>query len=81
MKTAIDAAGRVVVPKSLRDELGLLPGRELEIRTQDGALVIEPLPTQVKLVRRGRRMVAVPAVQLPALTQDEVRAALEGTRR
>ena len=81
MKTAIDAAGRVVVPKSLRDELGLLPGRELEIRTHDGTLVIEPLPTQVKLVRRGKRMVAVPAVRLPALTQDEVRAALEGTRR
>jgi AbrB family looped-hinge helix DNA binding protein len=81
MKTAIDPAGRVVVPKSLRDELGLRPGRELAIRAHDGALVIEPLPTQVKLVRRGRRMVAVPAERLPALTQDEVRAALEGSRR
>lgn len=81
MKTAIDRAGRVVVPKSLRDEIGLIPGRELEIRAQDGILLIEPLPTRVKLVRRGRRMVAVPAVRLPALTQDEVRAALEGTRR
>jgi AbrB family looped-hinge helix DNA binding protein len=81
MKTAIDPAGRVVIPKALRDELGLLPGRELEIRAQDGALVLEPLPTQVKLARRGRRMVAVPAVRLPALTQDAVRAALEGSRR
>lgn len=70
-----------MVPKSLRDELGLRPGRELEIRAHDGALIIEPLPTQVKLVRRGRRMVAVPTVRLPALTQDEVRAALEGSRR
>jgi AbrB family looped-hinge helix DNA binding protein len=77
MKTAIDRAGRLVVPKALRDELGLQPGRKLDIRAHDGALVIEPLPTQVKLVRRGRRMVAVPAVRLPALTQDEVRAALE----
>jgi AbrB family looped-hinge helix DNA binding protein len=81
MKTAIDPAGRVVVPKALREELGLLPGGELEIRAHDGALVIEPLPTQVKLVRRGQRMVAVPTVRLPALTQNEVRAALEGTRR
>jgi AbrB family looped-hinge helix DNA binding protein len=81
LKTAIDPAGRVVVPKALRDELGLLPGRELEIRAQDGNLVIEPLPTQVKLVRRGKRMVAVPTVRLPALTQDQVRAALEGSRR
>ena len=81
MKTAIDPAGRVVVPKTLRDELGLHPGLALEIHARDGALVIEPVPTEIKLVRRGKRMVAVPAVRLPALTQDEVRAALEGSRR
>lgn len=81
MKTAIDRAGRFVALKALRDELGLQPGREPDIRARDGALVIEPLPTEVKLVRRGRRMVAVSAVRLPALTQDEVRAALEGVRR
>jgi hypothetical protein len=65
----------------LRDELGLLPGRELEIHAQDGTLVIVPRPTQVKLVRRGRRLVAVPTVRLPELTLDEVRAALEAARR
>lgn len=81
MKTAIDAAGRIIIPKSLRDELGLHPGLTLEIRTSDGALLIEPLPTPVSLVRRGKRVVAKPAVRLPKLTQDEVRAALEGSRR
>ena len=81
MRTAIDAAGRVIVPKALRDELGLAPGRELEIRARDGALVIEPLPTPVKLVRKGKRLVAKPDGKLPALTQDAVRAALEGSRR
>jgi AbrB family looped-hinge helix DNA binding protein len=81
MKTAIDAAGRVVVPKALRDELGFQPGRALEIHARDGALVIEPLPTPVKLVRRGKVLVAEPTVRLPKLTQEEVRAALEGSRR
>lgn len=81
MKTAIDAAGRVIVPKALRDELGLAPGRELEIRARDGVLVIEPVPTPVTLVRRGKRLVAKPKTDLPKLTQDEVRAALEGSRR
>ena len=71
MKTAIDRAGRLVVPKALRDELGLQPGRKLEIRVHDGALVIEPLPTRVKLVRCGKRMVAVPAVRLPPLTRKQ----------
>jgi AbrB family looped-hinge helix DNA binding protein len=81
MRTAIDAAGRVIVPKSLRDEIGLRPGSPLEIRASDGALVIEPIPTAVTLVRRGKRMVARPAAKLPKLTQEEVRAALEGSRR
>ena len=58
MKTAIDAAGRVIIPKALRDELGLVPGRELDIRTRDGVLVIEPVPTVVTLVRKGKRVVA-----------------------
>ena len=81
MKTAIDGAGRVVVPKSLRDELGLAPGRALEISARDGALIIEPVPTPVTLVRKGKRLVAKPAKPLPVLTADEVRAALEGSRR
>jgi AbrB family looped-hinge helix DNA binding protein len=81
MKTAIDRAGRVIIPKALRDELGLEPGRQLEISARDGALVIEPLPTPVVLVRRGKAVVAKPEAPLPKLTQAEVRAALENTRR
>jgi AbrB family looped-hinge helix DNA binding protein len=81
MKTAIDGAGRVIVPKVLRDELGLAPGRELDIRSRDGVLVIEPLPTPVTLVKRGKALVAKPSKPLPKLTQEEVRAALEGVRR
>lgn len=81
MKTAIDRAGRVIVPKVLRDELGLSPGRDLEIRARDGVLVIEPLPTPVTLVRRGKSLVARPTKPLPKLTQEQVRAALEGSRR
>lgn len=81
MKTAIDTAGRIIVPKALRDELGLRPGLALDVYTSDGALVIEPVPTSVELVRRGRRVVAKPAVRLPKLTQAAVRAVLEGSRR
>lgn len=81
MRAAIDVAGRIVIPKSLRDELGLRPGLALEIRASDGALIIEPAPTPVSLVRRGKRLVAKPAVRLPKLTQEEVREVLEGSRR
>jgi AbrB family looped-hinge helix DNA binding protein len=81
MRTAIDAAGRIVVPEALRDELGFEPGQALELHACDGALVIEPLRTPVKLTCERKRMVAVPAVRLPELTLGEVRAALEGSRR
>src|SRR5687767_6104869 len=36
MKTTIDSAGRIVVPKALRQALGLKPGQELEVRAADG---------------------------------------------
>jgi AbrB family looped-hinge helix DNA binding protein len=81
MRTTIDAAGRIIVPKALRDELGLSPGRELEVRARDGGLTIDPLPTEVSLVRRGGILVAKPKTRLPRLTQEAVRDALEGTRR
>ena len=81
MKTAIDAAGRVIVPKALRDLLGLTAGGELEISARDGVLVIAPVPADIKLVKRGKRLVAKPKNELPELTQSEVRAVLESSRR
>ena len=61
MKTTIDAAGRIVVPKALRQELGLKPGQLLEMRAGDGKLEVEIAPTSMSLKRRGKGVVAVPA--------------------
>lgn len=49
MRVTLDAAGRLVVPKPLRDALGLKPGQALEIRAGDGRLEIEIAPTPVRL--------------------------------
>lgn len=81
MKTTIDAAGRVVIPKALRDKLGLTGGRAVEVREREGRLEIDALPTPMKLLRRGRMRVAVPGRKLPALTDDIVRDTLERIRR
>jgi len=81
MKTSIDNAGRMVVPKALRDALDLRPGTPLEIDQEDGRLVLEPKPVPMRLVRRGKGLVAVPEKQLPRLTAARVRAALEAYRR
>ena len=81
MKTTIDAVGRIVVPKALRERLGLVGGRAIEIRERDGRLEIEPAATPMRLVRRRGGRVAVPARKLPPLTDDIVRDTIEQIRR
>jgi AbrB family looped-hinge helix DNA binding protein len=81
MRTTIDSAGRIVVPKALRDQLGLTPGVDLEARERDGRLEIEPAPTPMTLVKRKGGAVAVPRRPLPALSDEVVRETLERTRR
>jgi AbrB family looped-hinge helix DNA binding protein len=42
MHTTIDAAGRIVVPKALRDELGLTPGSTVDISRYGSGLQVVP---------------------------------------
>jgi AbrB family looped-hinge helix DNA binding protein len=74
MKTTIDSAGRLVIPKEIRRRAGLAPGVPLEVRYRDGVIEIEPAPMKVKLVREGRFLVAVPLEDVPPLTTAEVEA-------
>jgi AbrB family looped-hinge helix DNA binding protein len=81
MQTTIDIAGRLVVPKPLRDALGLTPGQLLELEVRDGRLEIEPAATPMRLEERQGGVVAVPLEPLPPLTAEQVRETLEQTRR
>jgi AbrB family looped-hinge helix DNA binding protein len=81
MRTTIDAAGRIVVPKPLRDELGLQPGQVLELEVTDGRLQVEIAPVDMHLERRRHGPVAVAQGDIPTLTADMVRQMLERTRR
>ncbi len=81
MKTRLDAAGRLVVPKALRQALGLKPGQVLDVRAGDGRLEVEITPTRMVLKRRGKGVVAVPQAKLPVLSADQVRDTLERVRR
>ena len=81
MRTTIDAGGRVVVPKAIRDRLGLRPGSEVEVTERDGAVEITPAPTHMWLAGEGEDVVAVTDREMPALTTEMVREVMEQLRR
>ena len=81
MRTTIDSAGRIVVPKPMRDELGLVGGQELEITTRDGRLEVDIPTVEMRLEERDGVAAAVPAEPLPTLTVGQVRDVLERARR
>ena len=59
MKTTIDSAGRVVIPKSIRNQAGLGAGQAVEITFRHGAILIEPALSEVRLEKVGPWLVAV----------------------
>jgi AbrB family looped-hinge helix DNA binding protein len=81
MRTTIDAAGRIVVPKSIRQAMGLGAGHEVDIVFTDGRIEIEVAPLKVHIEKRGRIPVIVPDEDPPPLHEDIVRETLEAIRR
>jgi AbrB family looped-hinge helix DNA binding protein len=79
MRTTIDAAGRLVVPKRLRDELGFTPGAELELDAVDGRLEVA-VPSRVR-VEEGPHGVRFAADVGDTLSADQVRELMERGRR
>ena len=80
MRTTIDSAGRLVIPKAMRAALKLPDGGPVELRLRGGHLEIEPAPLAVSLVKRGRLVVAKPRGAVPPLTAADVRSTMSGLR-
>lgn len=81
METTIDAAGRVVVPKSLREALGLAAGTRLTIEQQGGVLVLGHAEEISRWESRDGRLVLTAPEGTPPLTAAAVRALVERGRR
>jgi AbrB family looped-hinge helix DNA binding protein len=78
MQVTIDSAGRVVIPKPLRDQLGLSPETPLDIDVVDGHLEISARRRE-PVVFEGPNGPVVAATGTP-ISDDDVRAVLEATR-
>lgn len=84
MKTTMDRAGRLVIPREVRREAALQPGVPLDVRWRDGVIEIEPQPLAVHILRKGRLLVAEPTDVVPPLRAavvDRTLKALRGRRR
>ena len=81
MQATIDAAGRIVIPKEVRDWLGLTGVHEVDIREVDGRIEIEPRSAPMSLRRGPGGVAAVSAEARPPLTDDLVCETLERLRR
>jgi AbrB family looped-hinge helix DNA binding protein len=78
MHVSIDSAGRVVVPKRIREELGFSPETPLELDVVDGHLELHAQREPVNIVD-GPHGPSIAATGTP-LTDEEVRSTLEAVR-
>jgi AbrB family looped-hinge helix DNA binding protein len=78
MTATIDSAGRVVIPKALRDRAGLVPGTRVDFRFHDGAIEVSPVSHEVEWEQVGR--IRYPVMPATGLTTDEIDAVITGGR-
>lgn len=77
MRTTIDAAGRLVIPKALREQVGLGPG-EVEISTDGAGVRVEAVPGDALVEVDGKLIIPASGDKV---TDDDVQALRHATQR
>lgn len=78
MKATIDTLGRIVVPKALRDALGLTPGTTVDVSRYGSGLQIVPAGRTATLRTVGGALVAESTTPV---TDEDVFGLLDAGRR
>lgn len=78
MESSIDSAGRIVVPKPLRDALGLTPGTRVDISRYGAGLQLLPTGRTARLVDESGVLVATGDT---VIDDDVVFGLIDGGRR
>lgn len=81
MRVAIDNVGRLVIPKPLREQLGVHGPTDLELTAADGRLELTVADVPAHVEDRDGLPVIVTEQPVPALTLAQTREAVERVRR
>jgi bifunctional DNA-binding transcriptional regulator/antitoxin component of YhaV-PrlF toxin-antitoxin module len=81
MRVAIDSAGRLVVPKALREELGVNGPANLELNAIDGKLELSVADVPARVEEREGFSVIVTDRPMEPISVADARAAVERIRR
>ena len=81
MRVPIDGVGRLVIPKSLRDDLGITGPTEVELTAADGRLELSVPDVPAHVEDRDGVPVIVPEVPMRPITVEETREAIDRARR
>ena len=77
MRTTIDKAGRLVIPRSMRDRIGLAHGGEVELELDGASVRIEPITGRA--LREKGDLLVIPAAGTP-ITGAAVRELIDADR-
>jgi AbrB family looped-hinge helix DNA binding protein len=78
MRTTIDKAGRLVIPRTLRDRIGLGSGGEVELELDGGAVRVAPV-AGTELREDDDGLLVIPATGTP-LSAAAVRELIDADR-
>jgi AbrB family looped-hinge helix DNA binding protein len=78
VETSIDAVGRIVIPKQLRDALGLVPGNTVDVSLYGSGLQLVPTGRTARLVTEDGMLVAESSTPV---TDEVVFGLLDSLRR
>jgi len=82
MKSTIDGAGRVVIPKAIRDRMGLTGGEALEVDEERGTIRIIRAQRAATLTDGGHGILTAELdPPIGEVDAETVREVLERTRR
>ena len=78
MEVTVDQVGRILVPKALREQAGLVPGSVVDISLYGDGLHVSPGGRTARLERRDGKLVAVADT---VVTDDDVVLLVDSIRR